>query len=212
MRRYTLIIMSIIFITVCIGGCAATKAVQPDVGPAVAGEMPAEPAEAVAPDEMEVTAEPSEPVEAAEEPLPPEEEAVPAEEVEEAVGAVAVEEEAEVAVEEVVEDVVEARKIFGLIYPVKSFLVSYGDSSDVIRSLTIEIKLALENSDVESEVSEKIPPIRDKVIFTLSGMEVDELLTLGGKKRLKKALIKGINSLLVSGSIADIYFTDFFIE
>lgn len=54
--------------------------------------------------------------------------------------------------------------------------------------------------------------IKNAIITVISTKTSDTLLTLSGKKELKKQLIKAINSALGEDAVRDIYFTDFIIQ
>ena len=100
----------------------------------------------------------------------------------------------------------------GIIFPLEHFIVNVNDSSGSIRYLKIEIKLELENSDMQAEVENRSPKIRDSVVTILTNKSVDDVSDTKGKQKLKEEIRARINSFLTLGKIQEVYFTDFIIQ
>ncbi|MFV0438994.1 MAG: flagellar basal body-associated protein FliL [Desulfopila sp.] len=75
-------------------------------------------------------------------------------------------------------------------------------------SLTIE----LTNEQAKEELNQRMPQIRDSILLLVGNKTYEELLDLQGKKQLKAELTSKINSILQTGKVKAIYFTDFVVQ
>jgi len=75
-------------------------------------------------------------------------------------------------------------------------------------SLTIE----LTNEPVKEELTQRMPQIRDSILLLVGNKTYEELQDLQGKKQLKAELTSKINSILQTGKVKAIYFTDFVVQ
>lgn len=75
-------------------------------------------------------------------------------------------------------------------------------------SLTIE----LTNEPVKEELNQRMPQIRDSILLLVGNKTYEELQDLQGKKQLKAELTSKINSILQTGKVKAIYFTDFVVQ
>jgi flagellar FliL protein len=75
-------------------------------------------------------------------------------------------------------------------------------------SLTIE----LTNEPVKVELTQRMPQIRDAILLLVGNKTYEELQDLQGKKQLKAEMTSKINSILQTGKIKAIYFTDFVVQ
>jgi len=98
------------------------------------------------------------------------------------------------------------------VFPLDYFIVSFNEKSGKTSYLKIEIKLQTDSADVEPELENKTPKIRDSIVTILTKSDVDELRTTKGKQILKESIKNKLNSFLVSGKIKATYFTDFIIQ
>lgn len=84
-----------------------------------------------------------------------------------------------------------------------------GDTPHYVKaSLTVE----LTNSEVQPEVEQRMPQVRDAVLLLIGNKTYEELQDLQGKKQLKAELKGKINSFLQSGKVQAIYFTNFVVQ
>lgn len=113
----------------------------------------------------------------------------------------------------------------GPMIDIKEFIVniiSEGDRHYVKASLTIEL---VNNPDVvdkdtkttgnalaKNEATQRMPQIRDGILLLIGNKTYEELQDLQGKKQLKAELASRINSILRSGQVKEIYFTDFVVQ
>ena len=94
---------------------------------------------------------------------------------------------------------------------IEEFVVNIisGDSPHYVKaSLTVE----LSNEDVQPEVEQRMPQVRDAVLLLIGNKTYEELQDLQGKRQLKAELKSKINSFLQSGKVRAIYFTNFVVQ
>jgi len=99
----------------------------------------------------------------------------------------------------------------GPIYPLDQFIVNLV-SSGASRYLKCKIDLELDSPDLQQEVDKKLPAIRDLIIRILSSKTVEEIQTAKGKEKLKEEIKRKINSMLTTGEVRNVYFTEFVIQ
>lgn len=75
-------------------------------------------------------------------------------------------------------------------------------------SLTIE----LTNEPAKDELGQRMPQIRDAILLLVGNKTYEELQDLQGKKQLKAEMTSKINSILQTGKVKAIYFTDFVVQ
>lgn len=97
------------------------------------------------------------------------------------------------------------------IYELDTFTVNLADIN-ITRYARVNIKLELNNYDVEEEVERRTPQIRDLIIVLLSSKKFNDINTTEGKDSLRMEIIKSINTYLVKGEIVNLYFTDFVVN
>ena len=94
---------------------------------------------------------------------------------------------------------------------IEEFVVNIisGDTPHYVKaSLTVE----LSNVEVQPEVEQRMPQVRDAVLLLIGNKTYEELQDLQGKKQLKAELKSKINSFLQSGKVQAIYFTNFVVQ
>jgi flagellar FliL protein len=57
-----------------------------------------------------------------------------------------------------------------------------------------------------------MPQIRDSILMLIGNKTYDELQDIQGKKQLQAELISKLNSILRTGKVKEIYFTDFIVQ
>lgn len=84
-----------------------------------------------------------------------------------------------------------------------------GDTPHYVKaSLTVE----LSGEDVQPEVEQRMPQVRDAVLLLIGNKTYEELQDLQGKRQLKAELTSKINSFLQTGKVRAIYFTNFVVQ
>ena len=99
----------------------------------------------------------------------------------------------------------------GPIYPLDPFIVNL-IGSNASRYLKCKIDLELDSQELQQEVDKKLPAIRDAIIQILSSKSVEEIQTAKGKEKLKEEIKRKLNSMLTTGEIRNVYFTEFVIQ
>lgn len=96
----------------------------------------------------------------------------------------------------------------GTLYPLDSFLVNIS-SDQGAKFLQTQLELELSDPSVEEEVTKKRAALRDAIIVLLSSKSYKELKEPNGIRTLRVEIQKAINSLLTTGSIREVFFTQF---
>jgi flagellar protein FliL len=98
----------------------------------------------------------------------------------------------------------------GPIFDLDPFIVNLADPEP--RFLKVTVKLELDSAVAKSEVSERIPQVRDAILILLSGKESQTLKPTAGKLQLRDEILQRINSLLSTGQARNAYFTEFVVQ
>lgn len=85
-------------------------------------------------------------------------------------------------------------------------------SGDVAHYVKASITVELTNIEVQTEVEQRMPQMRDAILLLISNKTYEELQDLQGKKQLKAELTGKINSFLQTGKVTSIYFTNFVVQ
>ena len=99
----------------------------------------------------------------------------------------------------------------GVMFDLEPFIVNLADAPD-IRYLKLTVKLEAENEAVTTELSARIPQIRDAVLVLLSSKDVNAVRTTQGKFQLRDEITQRINGLLPKPGIRSAYFTEFVVQ
>jgi flagellar FliL protein len=85
-------------------------------------------------------------------------------------------------------------------------------SGDVAHYVKASLTVELTNVEVQTEVAQRMPQMRDAILLLISNKTYEELQDLQGKKQLKAELTGKINSFLQTGQVTSIYFTNFVVQ
>jgi flagellar protein FliL len=96
----------------------------------------------------------------------------------------------------------------GTLYPLDSFLVNI-TSDQGSKFLQTQLELELSDPNLEEEVTKKRAALRDAIIVLLSSKSYKELKESNGIRNLRLEIQKSLNSLLTTGSIKEVFFTQF---
>jgi flagellar FliL protein len=99
----------------------------------------------------------------------------------------------------------------GAIFDLEPFIVNLADTPE-IRYLKVTVKLELDKADVATELTNRLPPIRDAVLVLLTGKDSATLRTPHGKFQLREEMTQRINALLPRPVVRSAYFTEFVIQ
>ncbi len=98
-----------------------------------------------------------------------------------------------------------------LIHGPQDFTVNMSDRAQR-RYLKATIALGYADEKMSSELEQRSVQIRDVVIKVLRSFSTEDMATVEGVARLRAELIKNLNTLLTSGEIKEIYFTDLLVQ
>jgi flagellar FliL protein len=99
----------------------------------------------------------------------------------------------------------------GAMFDLDPFIVNLADTPDV-RYLKLTIKLEVDNGAVSTELSARVPQVRDAVLILLSSKDVNAIRTTQGKFQLRDEITQRINGLLPRPGVRSAYFTDFVVQ
>jgi flagellar protein FliL len=85
-------------------------------------------------------------------------------------------------------------------------------SDDATHYVKASLTIELTNEPAKEEINQRMAQIRDAILLLVGNKTYEELQDLQGKKQLKAELTSKINSILQTGKIKAIYFTDFVVQ
>ena len=104
-----------------------------------------------------------------------------------------------------------ASNLPGPVFDLETFIVNLmGDSGR--RYLKITIKMELSSEELKTEMTQKMPEVRDNILVLLSSKSYDDVADISGKIRLRAEIINRVNNALTTGEIRKVYFTEFVIQ
>jgi flagellar FliL protein len=102
----------------------------------------------------------------------------------------------------------ENKQFIGKLVPLESFLVNLSGSRG--RKLAkINMELEVSNVEVQEEIQQLKPKIRDIIIIILSSKTFAQVSTPEGKEQLREEIRDQVNLFLTKGQITKVYFTEF---
>lgn len=101
--------------------------------------------------------------------------------------------------------------MMGSMFQLDPFVVNLSDPGGK-RYLKAKIELEYIGEGVQTELTVRLPQLRDAILLHLSSKLLDEIQSVDGKVELRNALIKRINQVLTSGNVKNLYFTQFVIQ
>ena len=101
--------------------------------------------------------------------------------------------------------------LLGPIFPLETFIVNLADKGGK-RYLRITIDLELDSKDLESEVTKRLPQVRDSILTILPTKHFEDISSAKGKTTLRDQMLERINGMLARGQITNIYFKEFVIQ
>lgn len=102
-------------------------------------------------------------------------------------------------------------KQVGPMVNIDSFIVNILDDQES-RYLKAAITLEVSSEAVSTELSQRMPQIKDAILLLIGNKTFSELSDLQGKIQLRAELINKVNSILLKGKVKRIYFTDFVVQ
>lgn len=96
-------------------------------------------------------------------------------------------------------------------YQLQPFIVNLLDEEGR-RYLKVTMDLALNSKETIQEVEDKMASIRDTIIMILTNKGFKDVCNISGKAKLREEIKRGINNVLESGNVIDVYFSEFVIQ
>ncbi|MDA3904183.1 MAG: flagellar basal body-associated FliL family protein [Desulfuromusa sp.] len=102
-------------------------------------------------------------------------------------------------------------KQVGPMVNIDSFIVNIADDQES-RYLKAAITIEVDGLEASMELNERMAQLKDAILLLIGNKTFDELNDLQGKIQLRAELINKINSILFTGKVKRIYFTDFVVQ
>ncbi len=99
----------------------------------------------------------------------------------------------------------------GVMFDLDPFIVNLADPQEV-RYLKLTLKLEVDSESVSTELSTRIPQMRDAILVLLSSKDVNAVRTTQGKFQLRDEITQRINGLLKKPGVRSAYFTEFVVQ
>ena len=99
----------------------------------------------------------------------------------------------------------------GPIFSLETFIVNLADKGGN-RYLRVTMDLELGNPEMESEVSQRLPQVRDSILMILPTKRFEDISTVQGKTALRDEIMETMNTYLLKGKITNIYFKEFVVQ
>ena len=97
------------------------------------------------------------------------------------------------------------------VHSLTTFVVNLADRGGS-RFLRTTLDLELTDEATVEEVKQRLPQIRNAVLMIIPSKTSKEIKTTEGKTAMRDEIMKQLNSFLKSGSVTNIYFTEFVIQ
>jgi flagellar FliL protein len=97
------------------------------------------------------------------------------------------------------------------IVTLKPIIVNVRDTR-LTRYLKVSIGLEANSDAVVLEINTLLYPVNDFLVDRLSSVRIEELDNTAGRNKLKRELMYGLNELLESGVVTNLYFSEFIVQ
>jgi flagellar protein FliL len=95
--------------------------------------------------------------------------------------------------------------------PLKTFIVNLANAGGR-RYLKVRLELELSNKEVKRELNMRLPEVRDQIVLVLSSKTYQQIQGVAGKTVLREELAERANSVLKTGKVKKIYFSEFVVQ
>lgn len=102
-------------------------------------------------------------------------------------------------------------RLVGTMYPLEPFLVNIDDAEET-RFLKTALTLEFDGEEVQPEIEKRIAQVRDNILLLLSSKGFSDVRTSDGKYILREEILERLNSILVTGQVNNVYFTEFVVQ
>jgi flagellar FliL protein len=100
----------------------------------------------------------------------------------------------------------------GPLVEVQEFIINILDNDENTRYLKAAMTLEVDSEETVTEVTARMPQIRDTILLLMGNKTFDELRDLQGKLQLRAEMLRSINKVLSSGKVNNIFFTEFVVQ
>lgn len=102
----------------------------------------------------------------------------------------------------------EEKEVVGKVIPLETFIVNLAGSKGH-KVAKVNMELEVKGDHVLEEIEKRKAQVRDIIIIILSSKTYEDVSSREGKDRLRNEIKDTINSFLVQGKIANVFFTEF---
>lgn len=95
------------------------------------------------------------------------------------------------------------------VLPLETFIVNLQVKGSFLRT-TIQLEFA--EPELPKTIESDVPKIKDAIIRILSAKSSSELLTTEGKEKMRSEIRDGVNEVLGSEDVTQVFFTEFIIQ
>ena len=99
----------------------------------------------------------------------------------------------------------------GPIHALDTFIVNLADEGGN-RYLRVTMDLELGNPELETEIVNRLPQVRDSILMILPSKQFSDISSVQGKIALRDEMIEALNRFLTQGKITNIYFKEFVVQ
>ena len=103
------------------------------------------------------------------------------------------------------------KESIGHMFSLGTFIVNLSDEGGK-RYLRVSIDIELSGAELKEEIEKRLPQIKDNILMIIPSKTFNSLNSAEGKTALRNQLLLSINEVLNSGSIINMYFTEFVIQ
>jgi flagellar FliL protein len=104
-----------------------------------------------------------------------------------------------------------AKPTIGPIYSLESFIVNLAEPGGK-RYLRVTMDLELSTEAVAEEITKRLPQVRNSMLMILPSKKFEEISTIEGKNTLRDEIVVTLNEFLQTGTVTNLYFTEFVVQ
>ena len=111
-------------------------------------------------------------------------------------------------------EVDEAADVNTSIGPIRSlmpFVVNLNEDGGK-RYLRVTMDLELSTEALGDEITKRLPQVRNSMLMILPSKKYEDISTIEGKNKLRDEIMVSLNEILQSGTVNNLYFTEFVVQ
>ena len=105
----------------------------------------------------------------------------------------------------------DVKEPLGPIFSLETFIVNLADKGGK-RYLRVTMDLELGNTELENEITKRLPQVRDSVLMILPAKRFEDINSAEGKITLRDEILDALNGFLTQGQVTKIYFKEFVVQ